>query len=129
MAKKRLISLLFLAAALYDGALGVTFLILPTMLFDIFGVTLPNHLGYVRFPAALLIVFAIMFLAIAVRPAANRGLIPYGILLKASYCGIVFYYWFTGGIPFMWKPFAIADLGFGLLFAAAYVHLGAKAKS
>ena len=35
------------------------------------------------------------------RPAAagNRGLIPYGILLKVSYCGVAGYHWLAGGIP------------------------------
>jgi len=79
-----------------------------------------NHFGYAQFPGALLIVFALMYLAIARRPVANRNLIPYGMLLKVSYCGVVFYHWLSAGIPGMWKPFAVIDLVFLILFAWAY---------
>ncbi|MCD6287510.1 MAG: hypothetical protein J7M12_00200 [Candidatus Hydrogenedentes bacterium] len=119
----RTIFWLFVFAAVYDGGLGLVFLLFPTAVFRFFDVTLPNHLGYVQFPAALLIVFSIMFVAIALRPVENRNLIPYGILLKASYCGVVFAYWIVDNIPFMWKPFAILDLVWGILFYLAYREL------
>jgi hypothetical protein len=120
---------LFVAAALYDGFLGAAFLVAPAWPFDTFGVTPPNHFGYVQFPAALLVVFALMFVAVAANPWANRNLIPYGILLKVSYCGIAFLYWFREGIPFMWKPFAVVDLVFLALFVWAYTSLGRQAAS
>ena len=114
---------LFMVAALYDGILGIAFLIAAPALFEWLGVTPPNHFGYVHFPAALLIVFALLFLAIARNPVANLSLIPYGILLKVSYCAVVFYHWFTAGVPVIWKPFAIADLVFLVLFVWAYSTL------
>jgi hypothetical protein len=117
-------SVLFYVAAVYDAVLGVAFLTAAPALFEWVGVTPPNHFGYVHFPAALLIVFALMFVAIARQPAVNRSLIPYGILLKVSYCAVVFYHWLTAGIPYIWKPFAIADLAFLVLFAWAYLDLG-----
>ena len=43
--------------------------------------------------------FALMFIAIARNPVANRGMIVYGILLKLSYCGLVFWYWFGAVAP------------------------------
>jgi hypothetical protein len=122
-----MISLLFAVAALYDGALGLIALFAGVQLFQWFGVTPPNHWGYVQFPGALLVVFAIMFVAIARNPARNRGLIPYGMLLKASYCGVVFFHWFTAGLPNMWKPFAIFDAIFFVLFAWAFVQLRPRA--
>jgi hypothetical protein len=88
-------------------------------------VTPPNHPGYVQFSAALLLVFAVMFAAIARQPVRNRGLIPYGILLKVSYCAVVFYHWFTTGIPNMWKPFAVVDFVFLILFVWAWKTTGA----
>jgi len=118
----RLVSTLFTVAGLYEGILGVAFLVAPAALFDRFGVTPPNHFGYVQFPAALLIVFAVMFFAVAIDPRGNRNLIPYGILLKASYCGLVFAYWLAQGIPDMWKPFAVADLAFAVLFFWAWLR-------
>jgi uncharacterized membrane protein YfcA len=115
---------LFLFAAAYDGTLGLAFLVAHGTIFQWFKVTPPNHPGYIQFSGALLIVFAIMFAAIARNPQGNRNLIPYGILLKVSYCGVAFWHWSQGGIPNMWKPWAIADLVFLVLFYAAYRQLG-----
>lgn len=124
MNSKFLIATLFWAAAAYDGVLGIAFLLLPAPLFDAMGVTPPNHFGYVRFPAALLVIFALMFIAIARNPVSNRSLILYGILLKVSYCGVSMAYWFTQDIPYIWKPFAVFDLLFAIGFYAAYRSLG-----
>lgn len=114
---------LFVVAALYDGILGIAFLVAAPALFEWIGLPPPNHFGYIHFPAALLIVFALMFVAIARDPVANRRLIVYGILLKLSYCAVVAYHWLTSGISFIWKPFAVADLVFLGLFALAHVAL------
>jgi hypothetical protein len=126
MKTKKWISWLFVLSAIYDGILGLLFLAAPGLAFERFGVTPPNHFGYVQFPAALLLVFAWMFAAVAMAPERNRNLIPYGMGLKAAYCLVVFYYWLTIQIPPMWKPFAIADLGFLALFFLAYVQLGKR---
>jgi hypothetical protein len=107
-------------AAVYDGILGLAFLLLPTQLFRLFDVTLPNHLGYVRFPAILLILFAAMFFQIAADPSGRRQMMPYGMGLKLAYCAVVFGYAVTGGIPFMWIPWAWADLAFLVLFVVAW---------
>jgi len=123
------ISILFLSAAVYDGILGIAFLFASAPVFRWFSVTPPNHFGYVHFPAALLVVFAIMFLAVARAPAKNANLILYGILLKVAYCGVAFYHWGTGGIPGMWKPFAFFDLVCLFLFVAAHLHLRRRGRS
>ena len=117
------ISPLFYVAAIYDGVLGLAFLFAASDIFQWYGVTPPNHLGYVQFPGAILITFALMFLAVARNPLGSRQLIPYGMLLKVSYCAVVFYHWLTAGIPDMWKPFAWADLCFLVAFAIAYSQL------
>ena len=117
-------SILFIAAAVYDGLLGGAFLFAGDAVFQWFEVTPPNHPGYIQFPAALLVVFAVMFAAIAADPAGNRRLIPYGILLKLSYCGVVLYHWISGGVPGMWKPFFFADLVFLVLFRWAWRAVG-----
>ena len=123
MKKQSLISLLFYLAALYDFILGLGFLFAAPAIFEWYSVTPPNHFGYVQFPACLLIVFALMYLAVARNQSKNRNLIPYGMLLKISYCGVAFYYWMTSEIPSMWKPFAIYDLIFLILFFWAYQSL------
>jgi hypothetical protein len=124
MKRNPAVSLLFVIAAIYDGILGAAFLFAAGPLYSWFKIEPPNHFGYVQFPAALLIVFALMFLSVAKNPPANRNLIPYGMLLKISYCGVASFYWFTAGIPDMWKPFVIFDLAFLVLFAWAYSSLG-----
>ncbi len=118
------VRVLFAIAAAYDGVLGLTFLLVPNYPFEFFQVAPPNHLGYVQFPAALLLIFALMFLAIARDPVGRRDLIPYGFLLKAAYCGLAFSYWLAQDIPGMWKPFAVIDIVMAALFAWAYVALG-----
>jgi hypothetical protein len=121
MSTRPVISLLFIIAALYDGVLGIGFLFAGPTLFEWFSVTPPNHWGYVQFPAVLLVIFALMFAAVAMDPVRNRNLIPYGILLKLAYCGVVCFHWFTADIPDMWKPFAVVDFLFLLTFCWAYV--------
>lgn len=129
MRTKPVISALFLVAAAYDGILGIAFLLLPGNIFEWFNVTPPNHPGYIEFPALLLIAFALMFGAIARNPVANRNLIPFGMLLKVSYCAVVFGHWLGGGIPNLWKPWAVADLVFLALFYAAYRRLATEARN
>src|ERR1017187_3726477 len=125
MKTTRSIAALFLIAALYDGGLGAAFLMAPGLLYRLGDVPPPNHWVYAQFPAALLLIFALMFVAVARDPIKNRGLIIYGFLLKLSYCGMVFWYWFTAGIPDLWKPFAVIDLVMGALFLWSYRVLGA----
>jgi hypothetical protein len=127
MKKETAVSVIFGTSALYDGLLGLIFLLSPGAMYERFGVTPPNHWGYVQFPAAMLIIFGVMFLQVAVNPAANRNLIPYGFLLKVAYSGTVFAYWFTVGIPDMWKPFAVADTVFAIAFTWAWIRLRPQA--
>ena len=112
---------LFYVAAIYDGLFGLIFFFFWRQLYAHFQITPPNHEGYVRFPALLLIIFAFMFLQIARDPDRNRNLIAYGIALKVAYSGLVFWYQFTTtGIPAMWIPWAWCDLGFIVLFVLAW---------
>ena len=114
---------LFVASGLYDGLLGMVFFLEPHTVFRIAGATPPNHFGYVRFPALLLVIFGIMFFRIAANPLARREQILYGMALKASYVGLVFWYQFHGGVPMMWIPCAYADVAFFLLFAWSWKSL------
>ena len=120
MKSLRSIRVLFVVAALYDGILGLAFLLAAPALFSRLQITPPNHFGYVHFGAALLIVFALMFAAVARDPIVNRNLIPYGILLKFSYCGTVLFHWMGQGIATPWKVFVVADVILAALFLGAY---------
>jgi len=111
---------LYIAAGLYDGILGAFFLVAPLRLFRFCNVAPPNHIGYVQFPAMLLIIFAVMFFSIARNPSANRNLIFYGILLKFSYCSVVFFHRLFGEIPAVWMSFAYIDLAGMFVFIYVY---------
>lgn len=117
---------LFAIAALYDGLLGVLFVVAPNWIFTRYDITPPNHPGYVQFPAALLIIFGLMFVNIARDPARNVSLILYGVLLKVAYCSVAFGYWFSRDIPWIWKPFAVIDLVMLALFAWAWKSLSSR---
>ena len=126
MSVAKWVGALFVIAAIFDGVLGLFFLVAPDLPFEWFNVTPPNHVGYVQFPAALLIVFALMFAAVAYNPTGNRNLIPYGILLKLAYCSVAVGHWVVSaqGIPNFWKPFVVVDLVFLLLFVLAWTAIG-----
>ncbi len=115
---------LFIIAALYDGILGLLFLFSPGFAFELFEVVPPNHVGYVQFPAILLLIFAAMFFRVAADPLGNRFIMLYGVALKAGYSGLVFYYMLTTGIPAMWVPWAWADLVFLVLFLLSWNYTG-----
>jgi hypothetical protein len=119
---------LFAIAALYDGVLGLLFLVAPNWIFTQTDITPPNHPGYVQFSAALLIIFGLMFLNIARDPGKHAPLILYGMLLKVAYCGVAFTYWISADIPWIWKPFAIIDLVMLALFAWAWNSLNAESR-
>ncbi len=120
------ISPLYWIAAVYDGVLGAMFLAAPWWAFERFNVTPPNHMAYVQFPAALLIIFGLIFVAIARDPVAQRSQMIYGILLKIAYCSVSSYYWLTTDIPIIWKPFVVIDLAMGVLFVLAYLSVGTR---
>ncbi|MCK5214357.1 MAG: hypothetical protein KAR05_03275 [Candidatus Omnitrophica bacterium] len=114
----------FVVAGLYDGILGLLFLAMPYKLFSLTNVPPPNHVGYIQFPALLLVIFGVMFLNIARNPIVNRDLIFYGILLKMSYSGVVLSHWLLGNMPIMWIAFAFFDLVFLALFVVARQAIG-----
>jgi hypothetical protein len=114
------IRIVSIASGIYDGLLGLVFFLVPAAVYRLASITPPNHFGYVRFPALLLLIFAAMFLRIAADPVARREQILYGMALKLSYFSLVFWYQFRGGIPSLWIPFAWADVAFFILFFAAW---------
>ncbi len=120
------IRILFLVSAVYDFALGAAFLFSGPQVFERFNVPLPNHWGYVHFCCLMLMIFGLMFLMVAIRPLANRNLIPFGVLLKAAYVGVTGYYWINGGVPWIFLPFLFVDTVMLVAFGWAYLSLGSK---
>jgi hypothetical protein len=117
----RWIRILFGISGAYDLVLGILFVGFGPAIFEAASVPEPNHWGYIEFGALLLIVFGLMFFAVANDPLANRNLMPYGMLLKLSYSVLVAYYWaVTEDLPMLFKPFAIVDAVMFVLFLIAY---------
>ena len=129
MNSTKLISPLFYLSAAYDGILGLLFLFAPLKVFELFQVPPPNHIGYVQFPALLLIIFGMMFFVIAKDPSKYRDLIIYGIMLKLSYCCLTALYWAQGTLPDMWKPFTVCDAVMCVLYILCYKCLSQKEQS
>ncbi len=121
------IKVLFIVAAIYDLSLGIASIVAAPQIFRWAHVTPPNHWGYVYFPALLVVMFGVMFLRIAADPVGRLELIHYGMGLKASYCGVVFWYMIIGSVPTLWIPFAWADLALFILFFLAWKKLRPKA--
>jgi hypothetical protein len=117
------IMVLFFGSGIYDALLGLAFLLFGFEVFRIAGVTPPNHIGYIQFPALLLILFGIMFFRIARDPIGRREWIPFGMGLKFAYFGVVFWNQFRDGVPMLWIPWAWTDLAFFLLFSVAWMQL------
>lgn len=118
-----LVRWLYSIASLYETVLGLAFLVAAPQIFRAAAITPPNHWGYVHFAAGLLVVFGLMFLAIARQPIENRNLVVYGILLKLCYVITVCYHWYAGGVPNMWKYFAAVDALFAIAFFWSLVPL------
>ena len=112
------IPILFGLAALYDGLLGLLFL-LAGLSVSAFQRCAAESFGLRAISAAVLLIFALMFVRIAVDPVRHRGLILYGILLKVAYVGVSGWHWHSAGIPGMWKPFTVIDAVTAVLFVTA----------
>jgi hypothetical protein len=121
------VRIMFVIAALYDGLLGLAFIVAGPHLFDLAKITPPNHWGYVHFAAGTLVLFGYMFLMIALRPIENRNLVLYGMLLKVCYISTVGWHWFHGGLPALWTWFGVADTAFLALFFWSMIRLEAAA--
>jgi hypothetical protein len=111
---------LFIVATVYETLLGIGFTFFGRPIFDHFGVTPPNHWGYVQFPGLLLVVFGAMYWKISRDPVRYRDMMVYAMGCKAAYCAVAFWHQFNGGVPSLWIPFAWADLAFLVLFVMAW---------
>jgi len=116
---------LFFIAGIYDLVAGGLMLFAAAYIFRLTGTTAPDP-GYIQFPALLVMLFGIMFLFIAANPVARRELIAYGMGLKASYSGVIFWHQLTGSVAFLYVPLAWADFTFLVLFFLAWRSLAPK---
>lgn len=113
MSTTKIVSLLFYIAAGYDFLVGAVFLFVGPMLFNVLKDIPPNHWGYIQFPALTMMIFGVMFYQIGQKPEHNKNLIPYGVMLKLSYSGVIIWHWIANhNVPFIWKLLAIVDVLF-----------------
>ena len=120
------IRLIFVVAALSDILFGLGFLVAGPAIFEWAGIPAPNHWGSIHFAALMLMIFGLMFAAVAYDPVSQRNLIRYGLLLKLSYCGLVGYYCVISIVPSLFRICAIADAIFYVLFLVSYLKLGKR---
>lgn len=111
---------LFVIAGIYDGLFGLAFFFFGSEIYEAAHVTLPNHYAYLKFPALLLVLFGVMFIRVAQAPIRNREVMLYGVGLKASYAGVVFWYQTHGGVPRLFLPWAWLDIAFLIVFLLAW---------
>ncbi len=117
--KLGMVRFLFFVAGLHDIALGGLLLYMAPAVFAYAKTPLPA-VPYVHFPAALFVVFGLLFWHVMFRPDMGRMLIPYGILQKLVFCGGVCWYWWKGPLPWTWLVPAGVALLFLLFFLWAY---------
>jgi len=127
--RERAYRTLFWIAAVYDIALGITFLFFANEAFRLLDVEdqLPDYGGYVALIAAFLFVIGVAYVLIARGDLErNRDLIAIGVLYKAAYSGVALYFFAIGDYPHIVfvAVFAVADLIFLVLMAECWWYLG-----
>jgi hypothetical protein len=114
-------------SGVYDATLGLAFLAAYPSIYARMGVTLPNHPGYVQFPAALVVLFGVAFLIAARAPSRHRDILWMGALLKVAYAAVTLGHWFVGSIPAPWTMFGWIDALFAVLLLMAWRTTAASA--
>jgi hypothetical protein len=107
----------FIAAAIYNGGLGLVFFFLYYPVFEQLSIPLPDNTSYIHISAAFVFVQGVGYWFVYRNPLRNIDLVKWGVLYKAIYSAVAFYYLFIGeliGAVFGW--FAVFDLIFLALF-------------
>ncbi len=107
----------FLGAALYDLVLGAGFFFLYPQIFTILNIQLPNNISYIHLSAAVVFVQGAGYWFVYKNPVRNLDMVRLGVLYKAAYAGLAFYYLAIGQlISPVFALFAVADIVFLLGF-------------
>ena len=103
----------FLVAALFDIILGIGFFFLYGPLFSVLGIELPNNTSYIHLTAGFVFVQGVGYWLVFQDAPANLGIVKLGIIYKAIFAGLGFYYLAIGQLLHpVFLVFAVADLGF-----------------
>lgn len=107
----------FLFAAIYDGLLGLSFFLFYPRIYAWFGITLPNHPGYVQLPALFIAIMGLADYYVYRDMMRNRDIVKIRILMKLAYSLSCFYHYFFGSLPVLWVNIAV----FNFIFLVPYV--------
>jgi hypothetical protein len=103
----------FLVAAIYDIVLGVAFFFLYDPLFSALGIELPNNASYIHLTAAFVFTQGLGYWFVYQDPTANLGIVKLGLVYKAIFSGLAFYYLAIGQLLHpVFVVFGVADLLF-----------------
>ena len=103
----------FLVAAIYDIVLGVAFFVLYEPLFSALGIELPNNTSYIHLTAAFVFTQGLGYWFVYQDAPANLGIVKLGIVYKAIFSGLTFYYLAIGELLHpVFIVFGVADLLF-----------------
>jgi hypothetical protein len=103
----------FLVAAVYDIVLGIGFFFLYGPLFSALGIELPNNTSYIHLTAAFVFVQGLGYWFVCQDITGNRGIVKLGIVYKAVFAGLGFYYLAIGQLLHpVFLVFAVADACF-----------------
>ena len=103
--------------------MGIIFGLFFRLIYQSFGVELPNHAGYIQLAALYIFIFGIGLYLIYKNPFQNREIIILGILMKLAFFIVAIGHLVLDTIPSFYIPFAIIDILFVLLFVPAYLGL------
>lgn len=107
----------FLVAALYDAILGAVFFFFYDPLFHALGITLPNNISYIHITTAYIFVQGLSYWFVYRAPARNVDILKVGVVYKAIFSGLAFYYFAIGQLlSWVFLIFAVLDLIFLALF-------------
>lgn len=102
--------------AAYDVVLGLAVALFHPMIYKALGIEPANHAGYVQMLGLFVFVLGVMQGLAAVSTASKKDLIFCVLLMKLSYCLVVFGHWIFGSIPSVWIAFAWIDTVFAIIF-------------
>ena len=112
---------LFLVAAGYDTLLGLAFVLFHAPIYAHFGISPPNHPGYVQLPALFIAIMGVADWLVARDPVRNRDLVLIRVLMKVAYSGLCAVYAGRGGLPSLWLTLAIGNVVFIVPYVAFLV--------
>jgi hypothetical protein len=120
----------FLVAALYDAILGALFFFFYGPLFNAFGIALPNNTSYIHITTAYIFVQGVSYWFVSRAPERNVDIVKVGIVYKAIFSGLAFYYLAIGQLlSGVFVIFAILDLVFLAAFARFVQVTGSEVRA